>query len=67
MMKSIDYTETWTAAAAKAFKAVMAVANEGMINGGSSKPRNKNPFLHSTDQESNLRYWAKLEETSQKP
>lgn len=44
----------------------MAAANKGMLNGGSSKPKNKNPFLRSTDQESNLGYCAKLEESSQK-
>lgn len=49
------YTKGWTAAAPKAFKPDTAAANKSVINGGSSKPRNKNLFLNSTDTESDLR------------
>jgi len=61
------YTKSCTAAAPKAFKADPAGVNKSMINGWSSKPRNKHLFLNSTDQASNLRecYYANLEESSQ--
>lgn len=42
-------------ASPKTFESDAAAANKIMTKRGSSKPRNKNPFLSFRDQKSNLR------------